>query len=389
MRRRACTPGFSSALSTYSSPPSGLASQIRSYRSNTRAALTAKYGSRGKIRDRCCHGLSTFCASQRRTVDAEIDAVMPGPRSRGPVPGSSTSPAASRSLRAARTPAPSPARPPVGERARLAGTLAVGQPGSPPSANRLRQRLTTSACTSSRRAIAVFANPSAVISYFTAPRSRSSAPGRTRRRSRIAAGVQGSRDPPSRLADEPSPAAWPPMVICRVAIRHSYGPLGVSPGEPHRRPVLRSGRTCSDDYLCRPARLTDRCARPPAFARRGPGPGPRIFAQPRGGHRPAGDAPRIGRWLGCRWCYRTGGRRRQRVARGHPCGRPGRRRGVGAVRCGSGQPPGPDSPPGSRCAGRHAANSPGIGRELARARAPGPVRPRARRWWTASAASSA
>jgi hypothetical protein len=40
-------------------------------------------------------------------------------------------------------------------------------------------------------------------------------------------GIQDSRDPPSRLADEPSPAAWPPMVICRVAIRHSYGPVGV------------------------------------------------------------------------------------------------------------------------------------------------------------------
>ncbi len=75
--RRACTPGFSSALSTYSSPPSGLASQIRSYKSNTRAALTAKYGSRGKIQDRCRHGLSTSSASQRRTVRAGIDAVMP------------------------------------------------------------------------------------------------------------------------------------------------------------------------------------------------------------------------------------------------------------------------------------------------------------------------
>ena len=241
-----------------------------------------------------------------------------------------------------------------GQPARPARCACGRPPASPPSANRLRQRLTTS--TSSRGAIAVFANPSAAISCFTAPRSRSSAPGRTRRGSLIAAGIQDSRDPPSRLADEPSPAAWPPTVICRVAIRHSYGPLGVCPGEPHRRPVLRSGRACPDDDLCRPACLADRCARPPAFARPGSGPGPRIFAQPRGGHRPAGDASRIGRWLGCRRCYRTGGRRRQRVARGHPCGRPGRRRGVGAIRCGSGQPPGPGSPPGSRCAGRHAAH---------------------------------
>jgi hypothetical protein len=56
-----------------------------------------------------------------------------------------------------------------------------------------------------------------------------------------------------------SPAAWPPMVICRVAIGHSYGPLGVCAGEPHRhgtrvRPCL------PDDDLCRPERLADRCA---------------------------------------------------------------------------------------------------------------------------------
>jgi hypothetical protein len=39
--------------------------------------LTAKNGSRGKIQDRCRHGLRTSCASHRRTVRAEIDAVMP------------------------------------------------------------------------------------------------------------------------------------------------------------------------------------------------------------------------------------------------------------------------------------------------------------------------
>jgi hypothetical protein len=46
---------------------------MRTYRSNTWAARTAKSGSRGKIHDRRCHGLSASAASQRRTVDADTD----------------------------------------------------------------------------------------------------------------------------------------------------------------------------------------------------------------------------------------------------------------------------------------------------------------------------
>jgi hypothetical protein len=144
---------------------------------------------------------------------------------------------------------------------------------------------------SSRSAIAVFANSSAAISRFTAPRSRLSAPGRTRRGSRTAAGIQDSRDPPSRLTDEPSPAGllWLPVARPSVTAAAPWA----CPGGPHCRTVLRSGRACPNDDLCRPARLAGRCARPPAFARPGPGPGPRIFAQPRGGHRTAGDASGI------------------------------------------------------------------------------------------------
>ena len=74
---RAWTPGFSSALSTYSSSPSGSASHSRWYRSRTREALRAKCGSRGKIHDRCCQGLMASSASQRRTVDAEGAGAIP------------------------------------------------------------------------------------------------------------------------------------------------------------------------------------------------------------------------------------------------------------------------------------------------------------------------
>jgi hypothetical protein len=37
----------------------------------------AKSGSRGKIQDRCCHGLSASAANQRRTVDADTEVTMP------------------------------------------------------------------------------------------------------------------------------------------------------------------------------------------------------------------------------------------------------------------------------------------------------------------------
>src|SRR5688572_17743858 len=46
-------------------------------RSNTRTALAAKSGSRGKIHDRYCQGLMASSASQRRTVEAATDPTIP------------------------------------------------------------------------------------------------------------------------------------------------------------------------------------------------------------------------------------------------------------------------------------------------------------------------
>src|SRR3954447_9983929 len=62
---------FSSAQITTSPGPNGWPFQIPAYRSSTRAALTAKSGSRIEIHDRCCHGLRASAASHRRTEDAE------------------------------------------------------------------------------------------------------------------------------------------------------------------------------------------------------------------------------------------------------------------------------------------------------------------------------
>src|SRR6476661_1124227 len=68
---------FSSAQITYSSGRSGASLNRRAYRSSTRAALVAKSGSRGKIQDRCCHGLIASADSQRQIVVPEIAATMP------------------------------------------------------------------------------------------------------------------------------------------------------------------------------------------------------------------------------------------------------------------------------------------------------------------------
>ena len=76
-RHRAWIEVFSSAHTTNSPSPSSSPCHVRAYRSSTRAALTAKSGSRGKIHDRCCQGLRTSSASQRRTVDAETASTIP------------------------------------------------------------------------------------------------------------------------------------------------------------------------------------------------------------------------------------------------------------------------------------------------------------------------
>src|SRR5487761_412259 len=59
---------FSSALSTYSSGSKGAPSHQPAYRSNTRAALTAKSGARGKIQERNRQGLRARRRSQRQRV---------------------------------------------------------------------------------------------------------------------------------------------------------------------------------------------------------------------------------------------------------------------------------------------------------------------------------
>ena len=51
--------------------PSGAPSHLPAYRSRTRPALTANWGSRREIQRRCCQGLSASPASHRPTVDAK------------------------------------------------------------------------------------------------------------------------------------------------------------------------------------------------------------------------------------------------------------------------------------------------------------------------------
>ncbi|MFE7795606.1 hypothetical protein [Streptomyces sp. NPDC057460] len=76
-RHRAWMEVFSSALITYSSSPSCSTCQVRAYRSSTQAAFSRKPGLVMKIQERCCQGLSTSWASQRRTVDADMNGAMP------------------------------------------------------------------------------------------------------------------------------------------------------------------------------------------------------------------------------------------------------------------------------------------------------------------------
>jgi hypothetical protein len=59
---------FSSAEMTNSSDPSRSPANRRWYKSSTTPALAAKSGARGKIHDRCRHGLRASSSSQRHTV---------------------------------------------------------------------------------------------------------------------------------------------------------------------------------------------------------------------------------------------------------------------------------------------------------------------------------
>ena len=77
IRARAWMLVFSSAESTNSSSRNGGFCQTPSYRSNKRPALAAKSGSRGKIQQRCCQGLSAVSCSQRHTVASLMVATKP------------------------------------------------------------------------------------------------------------------------------------------------------------------------------------------------------------------------------------------------------------------------------------------------------------------------
>src|SRR6266511_2791156 len=68
---------FSSAEMTNSPDSSRRPWNRRPYRSNTRPALAAKSGSRGKIQERCRQGLSASSSSQRQIVETETSLTRP------------------------------------------------------------------------------------------------------------------------------------------------------------------------------------------------------------------------------------------------------------------------------------------------------------------------
>ena len=147
----------------------GLPSQVRWYRSRTRPPLRAKYGSRGKIHDRCCQGLIASSASQRRTVDAETDATMPAAAawraSSGQVQRASGFPLAAggsqaRALTSATTRA--------GNVRGRPGRGASASPARPCWQYRRRHLRAVSSQMPSRAAIALFPNPSAASSTIRA-----------------------------------------------------------------------------------------------------------------------------------------------------------------------------------------------------------------------------
>jgi len=131
--------------------------------------LLAKSGSRGKIQERYRHGLIASRASQRRTVEAETEATRPSgwaclASSAELQRATGTSRCAGGSQAIALTSATTVAAKLRGrpERARSV------KPASPCAQNRLRQRDTTSTCTSSRPAIAALVRPRAANSTILA-----------------------------------------------------------------------------------------------------------------------------------------------------------------------------------------------------------------------------
>ncbi|CAN5605304.1 hypothetical protein BH09ACT8_BH09ACT8_63880 [soil metagenome] len=129
----------------------------------------AKSGSRGKIQDRCCHGLIASAASQRRTVAAEIVSAISrliasvassaldhrdngAPVSAGSVQASALTSATCTGVNLRRRPA-------RGE---------SSSPDRPAAVNRRRHLRTVSTCTPTCAAITVFAAPPAAASTIRA-----------------------------------------------------------------------------------------------------------------------------------------------------------------------------------------------------------------------------
>src|ERR671925_1278680 len=71
---------FSSAERTNSSGPSVCPSQSRWYKSRMGPALASKFGSRGKIQQRCCQGRMASSSSHRQMVVSLTEAVNPQAR---------------------------------------------------------------------------------------------------------------------------------------------------------------------------------------------------------------------------------------------------------------------------------------------------------------------
>jgi len=247
MRERAWTPGFSSALRTYSSSPSGCPSQVRWYRSRTRPPLRAKCGSRGKIHDRCCQGLMASSASHRRTVDAETDGTMPAAAasraSSGQVQRASGFPLAAGSSQArALTSATTRA---ANLRGRP-GRGASASPSMPLSQYRRRHLRAVSSQTPARTAIALFGRPSAAISTIRA-RARAVAPARER---------QHPLARPVRLCQRPAPRRHDTAAIA-AALRRVCQHLGLRhlPGQPRRLRELHPAQRIPGRYPAGSPRL--------------------------------------------------------------------------------------------------------------------------------------
>ncbi len=171
-RQRAWIEVFSSAQMTKSFSPRGPSSQIPAYRSRTRAALTAKSGSRAEIHERCCHGLSASPASHRRTVDAEAATWHRPASSRassGQLHRDSGTPVSAGSAHASATASARAAPVNTGGRPLRRASC---RPASRPAANRRRHLRTVSVHTPSSPAIPALALPSAAASTICA-RSRS------------------------------------------------------------------------------------------------------------------------------------------------------------------------------------------------------------------------